>query len=179
MSVFTNPADGAKEAAAAYIDATLALLGDRDPLEVLRATPGWLRGVADAHDGDALRRPEAPGKWSVAGVLCHLADTELVWAYRIRMVLARDRARLTGFDQDAFAASFRYEDGDPAHALRVFDVVRDSNLRVLDRASAADRRHVGVHEERGEEPLSHMLRLQAGHDLLHRRQIDRILAGVA
>jgi hypothetical protein len=177
--VFTNPADGAKEAAAAYIDATLALLGSRDPMEVLRETSPWLRGVVEAHEEELLRRPEAPGKWSVIGVLCHLADTELVWAYRIRMVLAHDRVRLTGFDQDAFAASFGYDGADAGHALRVFHVVRDANLRILENASAADLGHVGVHEERGEEPLPHMLRLGAGHDLLHRRQIERILEAVA
>ncbi|HSM35095.1 MAG TPA: DinB family protein [Longimicrobiales bacterium] len=179
MSVFTNPADGAKEAAAAYIDATLGLLGQRDPLEVLRETPGWLHDVVESRDEDVLLRPEAPGKWSVGGVLCHLADTELVWAYRIRMVLAQDRAPLTGFDQDAFAASFGYDDPDIGHALLVFDVARAANLRVLENASEDDLRHIGVHEERGEEPLPHMMRLEAGHDLVHRRQIERILATVA
>lgn len=179
MSVFTNPADGAKEAAAAYIDATLSLLGERDPIEVLRETSAWLHGIVDAHPDDVLRRPEAPGKWSVIGVLCHLADAELVWAYRIRMVLAHDRVALTGFDQDAFAASFGYADATADEALRVFDVVREANLRVLRNASEEDLRHVGVHEERGAEPLPHMMRLEAGHDLVHRRQIERILATVA
>jgi uncharacterized damage-inducible protein DinB len=179
VSVFTNPADGAREAAAAYIDATLGLLGDRDPMEILRGTSAWLQEVVESHEDAVLRRPEAPGKWSVIGVVCHLADAELVWAYRIRMVLAHDRVRLTGFDQDAFAASFGYEEADVRHALRVFDVVRQANLRVLENASPADLAHAGVHEERGEEPLPHMLRLEAGHDLVHRRQIERILATVA
>jgi len=35
-----------------------------------------------------------------------------------------------------------------------------------------------VHVERGEESLAHLLRLNAGHDLLHLRQIDRILRNV-
>ncbi len=175
MSVFTNPASGAREAAEAYIAATLDLLGDRDPLTVLRETPGWLRAVLDGHDDEALRTPEAPGKWSVAGVVCHLADAELVWAYRIRMVMAHDRAPLTGFDQDAFAREFRYRERDPEDALRVFDAAREANLWVLKRVSEEARTHVGVHSERGEEPLPHMIRLEAGHDLVHRRQIERIL----
>jgi hypothetical protein len=38
---------------------------------------------------------------------------------------------------------------------------------------------VGVHAERGEESLEHLVRLYAGHDLLHLRQIERIRAAVA
>lgn len=175
MSVFTNPASGAREAAEAYITATLGLLGDRDPMAVLRETPAWLRAIIDAHEDADLHTPEAPAKWSVAGVVCHLADTELVWAYRIRMVMAHDRTPLTGFDQDAFAEAFRYGERDPGDALRVFDAAREANLWILERASAEARAHVGVHAERGEEPLPHMIRLEAGHDLVHRRQIVRIL----
>jgi uncharacterized damage-inducible protein DinB len=175
VSVFTNPASGAREAADAYIAATLALLGDRDPMRVLSETPGWLRDTIDANPEAALRRPEAPGKWSVSDVVCHLADAELVWAYRIRMVLAHDGAPLTGFDQDAFADSCRYGEREVRDALRVFEAAREANVWVLERASEEDMTHVGVHAERGEEPLPHMIRLEAGHDLVHRRQINRIL----
>lgn len=52
------------------------------------------------------------------------------------------------------------------------------NLRLLERAAPEDLERVGVHAERGEESLGHLRRLYAGHDLLHRRQIDRILAAV-
>jgi hypothetical protein len=31
-----------------------------------------------------------------------------------------------------------------------------------------------VHSERGEETVAHLIRLYAGHDLLHLRQIERI-----
>ncbi|MEN8375518.1 MAG: DinB family protein [Gemmatimonadota bacterium] len=179
MSVFTNPASGAREAADAYIAAVLELLGDRDPMEVLRATGPWLGSVVDGTDPSALRRLEAPGKWSVAHAIQHLADAEAVWAYRVRMVLAHDRAPLTGYDQDAFARAFHYEERDPRDALRVFQVMRDANLWLLERATPADMERVGVHAERGEERLPHMIALNAGHDLVHRRQIERIIAAVS
>jgi hypothetical protein len=38
---------------------------------------------------------------------------------------------------------------------------------------------VGVHAERGEESVAHMIRLYAGHDLLHLRQLARIRGVVA
>ena len=39
MSVFTNPAAAAERSARGYIDATLGLLGRRDPLTALRQVP--------------------------------------------------------------------------------------------------------------------------------------------
>ena len=58
-------------------------------------------------------------------------------------------------------------------------MLRRANLRLLERTDAADRKRVGVHVERGEESLEHLLRLYAGHDLLHLRQIDRIRKAVS
>ena len=100
MSVFTNPASGAPEHAAAYTAAVLGLLGDHDPFDVLAATPDVLaRRLLDV-DAAEIRRPESEGKWSVGDVLQHLADSDLVFGYRARMVLAHDRPQLTGYDQE-------------------------------------------------------------------------------
>jgi hypothetical protein len=109
----------------------------------------------------------------------HLADSELVWGYRLRMVLSHDRPPLTGYDQDLWADRLGYRDADAQEALNCFGVLRRVNLRLLDRATAADLQRVGVHAERGEERLDHMVRLYAGHDLLHLRQVDRIRAALS
>lgn len=178
MSVFTNPAAGAPEQAQAYIRAILGLLGSRDPFEVLEATGEALRDATAGVSEERLAEPERPGKWSVRQVLAHLADSEIVWAYRLRMVIAQDRPPLTGYDQDAWADRLGYAEWDPAESLETFGAVRRSNLGVLRRASDADLARVGLHAERGEESLEHMIRLYAGHDLLHLRQIERIRAVV-
>lgn len=174
MSVFTNPASGSAEHGRAYTEAILGLLGSSDPLPVLRATGDALRrSVADMSD-DEMSVPEAPGKWSVRHVLRHLADSDLVWAWRLRLVLAQDRPPLTGYDQDAWAARLHYQDAPPAESIEEFAIVRRGNLRLLEHATPADLGRAGVHAERGEESLAHMMRLYAGHDLLHIRQIERI-----
>jgi uncharacterized damage-inducible protein DinB len=121
-----------------------------------------------------LRQPERPGKWSIAQVLQHLSDSEIVGAWRFRLILAQERPQLTGYDQDLWADRLRYADADPGAALELFTVLRRANLRLLERATAADLERVGVHAERGEESVGHLRRLYAGHDLLHRRQIARI-----
>ncbi|HEY7501428.1 MAG TPA: DinB family protein [Vicinamibacterales bacterium] len=174
MSVFTNPANGAKEHAAAYVSAILDLLGSRDPMSVLRDTPSALRRSIDGLSGAALRQPERPGKWSIGQVLQHLADSDLVWGWRLRLILAQERPPLTGYDQDLWAERLRYDESDPAESLETFDVLRRGNLRLLERASPEDMKRVGVHSERGDEALEHHRRLYAGHDLMHLQQIARI-----
>ncbi len=179
MSVFTNPAGGAIEHARAYVSAILELLGDQDPLTVLRATPAALDKVVSSNSSDVLARPEAPGKWSMTQVLAHLADSDLVWGWRLRLVLAQDRPPLTGYDQDAWAARLGYPESDPRDSVAMFSILRKSNLRLIGRASPEDMKRVGVHVERGEESLAHHLKLYAGHDILHLNQLERIRQAVS
>ncbi len=174
MSVFTNPASRSIEQARAYTAAVLDLLGSKDPIDVLRSTPDALRNAILGLTERELAQPEASGKWSIRHVVRHLADSELVWGYRVRMVLAQDRPTLTGYDQDQWAERLRYEEGPVEMALEEFDVLRRSNLRLIAGASPGDLERVGVHAERGEESVAHMIRLYAGHDLLHLAQLARI-----
>ena len=158
----------------AYVEAIMRLLGDQDPFAVLAATAERLAAqIRDLSAAD-LGRPESQDKWSVADVLQHLADSELVWAYRLRMTLAEDRPQLAGYDQDEWARRFRYSESTPRDALDLFAVCRRANLKLLNALGSADLDRVGVHSERGEESVRDMLSLYAGHDLVHLRQIDRI-----
>lgn len=178
MSVFSNPASRSIEHAKAYTAAVLDLLGSLNPVDVLKETPVALgRALAGLSDSQIVE-PEAKGRWSVRHVVQHLADSELVWGYRLRMVLAENRPPLTGYDQDLWAERLHYEGADVENALGDFAVLRAANLRLLASASADDLERVGVHAERGEESVGRMIRLYAGHDLLHLRQLDRIRQAV-
>ncbi len=178
MSVFTNSAGRTAEQASAYVGAVLDLLGDRDPMTVLRATPAALAAAIEGAAPSQLRQPERPGKWSIVQVLQHLADAEAVWAWRMRLILAQDRPQITGYDQDLWAERLHYDEADPAEALELFGVLRRANVRLVERCSPVDLARVGVHVERGEESLERLRRLYAGHDLLHLRQIERVRGAV-
>jgi hypothetical protein len=179
MSVFTNPSSGAAGQAAAYVSAILDLLGSQDPMSALRETPAALSRAIDGLPKAKVQQREKAGKWSIAHVLQHLADAEVVWSWRMRLILAEDRPAITGYDQDAWADNLHYDEADPAESLETFGVLRRANLRLLERAAPEDLQRVGVHAERGEESVEHLRRLYAGHDLLHLQQIARIRRAVS
>jgi len=173
---FSNPAAGAAASAKSYVRALLDLLGDRQPLDVLPELMPWLAARLRGVPEQALRRPEAQGKWSVTQVVQHLADSELVFGFRSRMILSEDRPALQGYDQDRWALLFRYGEVSWEGALAQLGVLRDANLAVLRRLGPAELERVGMHSERGPESLGHLMKLMAAHDLVHRRQIERVLA---
>ena len=174
MSVFTNPASRSLEQAKAYTSAILDLLGSKDPMTVLRATPDDVRRAIAGLSERQLSEPESPGKWSMRQVVQHLSDSELVCGYRLRLVLAQDRPTLTGYDQDLWSERLMYQQAAVEPAIENFTILRRANLRLLAAASAADLQRVGVHSERGEESVAHMICMYAGHDLLHLAQLARI-----
>lgn len=179
MSVFTNPASGTSADTAAYVAALLDLLGRSDPVAVLDETPGAVGRFLDAMPPEAVTIPEAPGKWSVRDVVQHLADSELVGGFRLRIVLAQDRPTLVGYDQDLWTERLRYREVDVRDAFEQFTAIRRANLRLWRDLTPADLARAGRHAERGEETLEHMRRLYAGHDLLHLRQLERIRRAVS
>jgi hypothetical protein len=121
-----------------------------------------------------VAKPETPGKWAIRDVVQHLADSEMVGGFRLRMVMAHDRPAITAYDQDLWADRLRYSEVDVRDALEQFTALRRANLRIWASLSPADLARVGRHSERGEESLEHMRRLYAAHDLLHLRQLNRI-----
>lgn len=100
---------------------------------------------------DLVGRAEAPGKWSIREAVQHLADSELVGGFRLRMILAHDRPSLAGYHQDLWASRLRYRDVDLPDAVEQFIVLRRANLRIWQHLDAADLIRVGLHGERGEE----------------------------
>lgn len=175
MTVFANPSGAAATNAVAYRTAVIGLLGERDPLGVLAELPGWLSRRTRGLDDERARRPEAPGKWSVVEVVAHLADAELVHAYRTRMIVAEQEPPLVGYDQDGWALEFHYATADLGATVSFLASLREWNLRYWRTLTPAQLARVGQHSERGPESAGLYLQLAAGHDLVHRRQLDRIL----
>src|SRR4026207_1352618 len=105
---FSNPAGAAGAAAATSGRALLALLGRRDPVEVLDELLPWLARRLPGLDDATLRRPEKPGRWALSGVVQRLADSDRFLSYRLKMMLTEDRPPIQGYDQDRWAGELHY-----------------------------------------------------------------------
>jgi len=175
-SPFTNPAGTTGSGAEEYVRNLLALLGDRDPLPLLAAHADEVTRLTRGVSGVDLVRPERAGKWSVMQVVQHLVDTEVVYGYRVRMILAHDTPSIEGYDQDRWAARLHYADESLDDSLVDLRRLRGRNLRLVQRLNDAELDRVGMHAERGPESVRLVVRMVAAHDLLHQAQIARIRA---
>lgn len=173
-----NPTGATRDVQRAYVRELLEILGDRDPMDVLSELVPRLRATLEDVDEETLRTPESPGKWSVMEVVRHLADSELVYRYRMRMIVAQPGCEIPAYDQDAWAEGLAYRSEAPTPVLHELDVLREADLRWLRGLTEEQLDRYGVHAERGRESVAQIVRLLAAHDLVHRRQIDRILAAV-
>lgn len=171
---FSNPASGAGDAAARYVQSLLEVLGDRDPIEVQSQLVVSLERETAGLALAQLRQPEKPWKWSVNEVVQHLADSELVTGYRIRLILASDAPEILAYDQDAWAHALRYSEASLPDALTRIRVLRGRSLELLLGLQPDEWERAGMHSERGRESVRQIATLQAAHDLVHLRQIARI-----
>jgi len=146
-----------------------SLLGDLDPIEVLRATPAHLSELIETTSTSDLDRPWAPGKWSGRQILAHLADIELGMGFRIRQVVSAPGIAVQAFDQDAWARP--YARLDPSLAVEAFRALRAWNLALLASLTLEDWLAEGFHPERGFESVDVIVRMLAGHDLNHLTQL--------
>jgi len=162
-----------------YRQELLGLLGDDDPVAVLRSTLEEVeRLLHNASDADLSRQPE-PGEWSPREVFSHLADSDLVTGVRVRMIVTQDRPSLVGYDQEAWTERFGGQDPTARDTVERWQALRRANVRVFESLSEAEWPRVGVHSERGEESVRLTAQLQAGHDRMHLEQIKRGLAASA
>ena len=157
-----------------YAQGLLNRLGSQHPLVVLAGLGAAVRRVFEGLPDEVIRRAEAPGKWSMIEVAQHLADSEIVVGFRLRMILAHDRPEITAYDQDLWAERLRYREAKLDEVLEQLEALRGANLRIARRLTQDDLDRVGVHAERGAESVGYLFRLVAGHDLVHLDQLARI-----
>jgi len=105
------------------------LLGDRDPLVILAETQQRIPAIAQALGTDGLNRTYAPGKWTAAQVITHLADSEIAFGFRVRQIVAEPSLVIQPFDENLWARHYNQVDG--LEAAQTFQSVRGWNLSLF------------------------------------------------
>lgn len=159
-----------------YTQRILAQSEGQDPVKVLSATPKTLERLVKGLGTAKLRKKPAPDKWSVAEILAHLADVEIVIGWRLRSILGAPGTAVQAYDQNAWVTALHYDKRDPRKDLAQQRVLREANLAMLKTLTPAQWEQFGTHSERGKETIAKIARMTAGHDLNHIQQIERIVA---
>lgn len=159
-----------------YSARLLSLSEGQDARAVLADTPGRIGALLAGRSADDLRWSPSPSRWSIAQIVAHLADAEVVGAYRFRMILAAPGTAIQAFDQDVWAREMSYQTRDAAASLALFAALRASLLQLVDGLDDEKLDRFGIHAERGKESVRHLISLYAGHDLNHLAQIGRLIA---
>ena len=164
-----------QETARQYTDRILSNVEDKDPMKVLKTTPKKIKQLIKGVKKKALYKKPAPGKWSVAEIIAHLAETELVIGWRYRSIAEKNEVVIQSFEQDDWAKNSRYEKLDADEMLEMYAAVRYANLQFLKGLPVDKWDNFGMHQERGKETITHVRNMEAGHDLNHLKQIEIIL----
>src|SRR6201997_5884040 len=163
-----------KETAQQYTKRILSHIDGKDPLKVQKSTAKKLDKLTKRLGKKEIRRRPAPGQWSIAEILAHLADAEVVGSWRMRLILGNTGQPIQAYDQEVWADTFKYADRDPKESLKVFRVLRENNLSLLNRIPTNLWDNHGMHAERGKETISRIVEMFAGHDLNHLQQVEKI-----
>lgn len=144
-------------------------------LEKLRAFPDRLARATEGIAADDLPRLEAEGKWSVLDVVAHLSDLEMVYAVRMRTILAGagGDAPLPSLAQNEWVERVHRRES-LRELLEEFRFHREMNLRLLARLNEEELSRTGVHPEYGPISVRDAFGRIERHDEKHLGQIERI-----
>ena len=159
----------------AYQQALLDLLGDRDPQEVLAATPERVAELTEELELDVLQKRPEPGEWSAEEILGHLFDAEVVYSFRWRFTLAEKDPKYPGYNQDEW---IKLPKPSFPELLAAYASLRRANVWLIEETPTDQWDKDAIHEERGSEPFGLSLEVLAGHDIAHLKQLESTVATV-
>lgn len=152
-------------------------LGERDPLDVLEETQRRIPEIAEQLGPKGLCLTYAPGKWTAAQVLAHLADCEMAFGFRVRQVVAEPQLPIQPFDETRWSRDYAAMNG--LEAAKTFHALRAWNLALFRLLSPADLAQAATHPVRGPESAGTVIRIMAGHTLNHLAQLEKIVANAS
>ena len=134
-----------------------------DLIESYITGPEQLRDSVAGMSSEQLVARPIPGKWSSLEVICHLADFEIVYANRIKRVIAEDEPTMYGGDPDTFAARLAYHDRQAEEEFLLIEAIRKQVAGILRTLKPQDFQRRGIHSVSGSLTLETLLQRITGH----------------
>ena len=140
---------------------------EKDPKKIAAAVSGLPDGI--------LRYKPSPEKWSILEMLAHLADMEILYAYRMRQIVADKNPTIAPINQDDWAKNLGYMEEKAPELVAAFGLMRHHNLNLLRRVRPSDLDKDAFHPELNRKvTLAEMVGMLARHGPNHLEQIERI-----
>jgi uncharacterized damage-inducible protein DinB len=144
-------------------------------LEAVEKSPKQVAAAVSGLTEKELRYKPAPDKWSIHEILGHLADVEIVYAYRLRQMLADKKPVIAPMDQDDWARNLGHLETPPPELVALYGLNRHANLRILQRLKPGDLEKSAYHPETKQDfTVAQLIERMAAHGANHLEQIERL-----
>src|ERR1700751_1390653 len=144
-------------------------------IEAAEKSPKEIAAAVSGLPPATLRYKPAPEKWSIIEILGHLADIEIVYAYRLRQMLADEKPVIAPMDQDAWAKNLGYMDAPAPELVAAYGLNRHQNVRLLKRLKVADLDKSAFHPEyQKNQSVADLAERMATHGANHLVQIEKL-----
>ena len=146
-----------------------------DYLEAAEKNPKQIATAVSGLPEKVLRYKPAPDKWCIQEILGHLADVEIVYAYRLRQMLADKKPVIAPMDQNDWARNLGCLETPPAELIALYGLNRHANLRLLRRLKPEDLGKSAYHPETKQDfTVAQLIERMGAHGANHLEQIERL-----
>jgi len=144
-------------------------------LDAAEKSPKEIAAAVSGLSDKVLRYKPSPEKWCILEILGHLADIEIVYAYRLRQMLADTNPVIAPMDQDAWAKNLGYLQEAPAELVAAYGLSRHRTVQMLRRIKAGDLEKSAFHPElKAQVTVARLVEMMAGHGPNHQQQIEKL-----
>jgi uncharacterized damage-inducible protein DinB len=144
-------------------------------LDTAENSPRQIAAAVSGLTEKTLRYKPAPDKWCILEILGHLADMEVLYAYRIRQMLADKDPVIAPIDQDAWAKNLGYLESSSPELVALYGLNRHANVRLLRRLKAEDLKKSARHPELDHRvTVADYVQMMSKHGPNHVEQIEKL-----
>jgi hypothetical protein len=147
----------------------------KNHLDAAEKSPKQIAAAVLGLPEKTLRYKPSPDKWCILEILGHLADMEILYAYRIRQMLADKDPVIAPIDQDAWAKNLGYLESSPPELIALYGLNRHANVGLLRRLNTEGLQKSARHPEVDHRvTVADYVRMMAKHGPNHLEQIERL-----
>src|SRR5216684_8580193 len=144
-------------------------------LDTAEKRPKQIAAAVSGLPEKTLRYKTSPEKWCIHEILAHLADAEIIYAYRMRQMLADKDPVIAPIDQDDWAKNLGYLESSPPELVALYGLNRHANVGMLRRLKSEDLKKSARHPELDHRvTVADYVQMMSKHGPNHLEQIERL-----